>query len=161
MCLFCIKKKKKKSTTLSYISSTISVTTAARCRSSPNQPRCLHHLRESSSSSVRHHTRRRRQPPPITDRSSRPRLRSSTSSFGCPRLALTSSPPVINGLSQAVHQSVVGSLCLAFYLSSCIMDVHPDNMTFFQIESIVEQYGYSPSDLIYFRDPTKNLVDGI
>jgi len=112
-------RKTKKSTTVSYIASTRSVTTAARCRSSPNQPRCLHHLRASSSPSVRHHTRRSRQPPPITHRSCRPRLRSSTS-FGCPRLALTSSPPVINGLSQAVHQSVVGSLCLAFYLSSCI-----------------------------------------
>jgi hypothetical protein len=46
------------------------------------------------------------------------------------------------------------------------MDVHPDevdpdNMTFFQIESIVKQYGYSLGDLIYFRDPTKNLVDGL
>jgi hypothetical protein len=25
----------------------------------------------------------------------------------------------------------------------------------------VEQYGYGPSDLIYFRDPEKNLVDGL
>jgi hypothetical protein len=25
----------------------------------------------------------------------------------------------------------------------------------------VEQYGYSPGDLIYFRDPDKNLVEGL
>jgi hypothetical protein len=46
------------------------------------------------------------------------------------------------------------------------VDVHPehvdpDNMTFVLIEPILGQYGYSPSDLIYFRDPTKNLVDGL
>jgi len=46
------------------------------------------------------------------------------------------------------------------------MDVHPDNvdpnnMTFVLIESILGQYGYSPCDLIYVRDPTKNLVDGL
>jgi hypothetical protein len=46
------------------------------------------------------------------------------------------------------------------------MDVHLDevdldNMTFFQIESIVELYRYSPGDLIYSRNPTKNLVDGL
>jgi hypothetical protein len=46
------------------------------------------------------------------------------------------------------------------------MDVHPDNvdldnLTFFQLESIVEQYRYSPSDLIYFRDLEKNLVEGL
>jgi hypothetical protein len=46
------------------------------------------------------------------------------------------------------------------------VDVHPDNvdldnMSFVLIEFIVGQYGYSPGDLIYFRDPTKNLVDGL
>lgn len=46
------------------------------------------------------------------------------------------------------------------------MDVHPehvdpDNMTFVLIESILGQYGYNPGDLIYVRDPTKNLVDGL
>jgi len=46
------------------------------------------------------------------------------------------------------------------------VDVHPnnvdsDNMTFVLIESILGQYGYSPGDLIYVRDPTKNLVDGL
>jgi hypothetical protein len=44
------------------------------------------------------------------------------------------------------------------------MNVHPDNvdsnsLTFFLLESFVEQYGYSPSDLIYFRDLGKNLVE--
>jgi hypothetical protein len=32
---------------------------------------------------------------------------------------------------------------------------------FFLLESIVEQYGYSPSDLIYSRDLGKNLVEGL
>jgi hypothetical protein len=46
------------------------------------------------------------------------------------------------------------------------VDVHPehvdpDNMTFVLIESILGQYGYSLGDLIYVRDPTKNLVDGL
>lgn len=46
------------------------------------------------------------------------------------------------------------------------VDVHlehvdPDNMTFVLIESVLRQYRYSPSDLIYVRDPTKNLVDGL
>ncbi|XP_062164920.1 uncharacterized protein LOC133871496 [Alnus glutinosa] len=34
-------------------------------------------------------------------------------------------------------------------------------MTFVLIESILGQYGYNPSDLIYVRDVTKNLVDGL
>jgi hypothetical protein len=46
------------------------------------------------------------------------------------------------------------------------VDVHPDNvdsdnMTFVVIEFILGQYGYNPGDLIYVRDPTKNLVDGL
>jgi hypothetical protein len=40
-------------------------------------------------------------------------------------------------------------------------NVDPDNMTFVLIESILGQYGYNPGDLIYVRDPTKNLVDGL
>jgi hypothetical protein len=40
-------------------------------------------------------------------------------------------------------------------------NVDPDNMTFVLIESILEQYGYSSGNLIYVRDPTKNLMDGL
>jgi hypothetical protein len=40
-------------------------------------------------------------------------------------------------------------------------NVDPDNMPFVLIESIVRQYGYNPGDLIYFRNPTKDLVDGL
>jgi hypothetical protein len=40
-------------------------------------------------------------------------------------------------------------------------NVDPDNVSFVMIKSIVGQYGYSPGDLIYFRDPTKDLVDGL
>jgi hypothetical protein len=39
------------------------------------------------------------------------------------------------------------------------VDVHSDNMSFVMIESIMGQYGYSPGDLICFRDLTKDLVD--
>jgi hypothetical protein len=43
------------------------------------------------------------------------------------------------------------------------MVVHPqsvdlDSFTFSMLESIVEHYGYNPGDLIYFRDPNKDLV---
>jgi hypothetical protein len=76
--------------------------------------------RASSSPSVCRHTRPRHQPSPRTHRSNRPCLGSGAASFGCPRPAPGPFPPVINGLSQAVHQFVVGSLRLAFYLSSCI-----------------------------------------
>jgi hypothetical protein len=43
------------------------------------------------------------------------------------------------------------------------MVVHPgsidlDSLTFSMLESIVEQYGYSLGDLIYYRDPNKDLV---
>jgi hypothetical protein len=46
------------------------------------------------------------------------------------------------------------------------MVVHPesvdlDSFTFSMLESIVEQYGHNPSDLIYFRDPNKDLVVGL
>jgi hypothetical protein len=40
-------------------------------------------------------------------------------------------------------------------------NVDPDNVSFILKESIVGQYGYSPGDLIYFRDHTKDLVDGL
>jgi hypothetical protein len=54
--------------------------------------------------------------------------------------------------------------CGCIYVGDQV-DVHPehvdpDNMTFVLIESILRQYGYSPGDLIYVRDPTKNLMDG-
>jgi hypothetical protein len=39
--------------------------------------------------------------------------------------------------------------------------VNQDNMTFVLIESILGQYGYNLGDLIYVKDPTKNLVDGL
>jgi hypothetical protein len=39
--------------------------------------------------------------------------------------------------------------------------VDPDIFTFSMLESIVEQYGYNPGDLIYFRDPNKDLVVGL
>jgi hypothetical protein len=39
--------------------------------------------------------------------------------------------------------------------------VDPDSLTFSLFESIVKQYGYSPGDLIYFRDPNKGLVVGL
>jgi hypothetical protein len=53
--------------------------------------------------------------------------------------------------------------CRCIYVGGQV-DVHPehvdpDNMTFVLIESILGQYGYSPGDLFYVRDPTKNLVD--
>jgi hypothetical protein len=46
------------------------------------------------------------------------------------------------------------------------MVVHPesvdlDSFTFSMLESIVEQYRHNPSDLIYFRDPNKDLVVGL
>jgi hypothetical protein len=46
------------------------------------------------------------------------------------------------------------------------MVVHPDSVdrdsfTFSMLKSIVEQYGYNPGDLIYFRDPNKDLVVGL
>jgi hypothetical protein len=46
------------------------------------------------------------------------------------------------------------------------MVVHPqsvdlDSFTFSMLVSIVEQYGYNPGDLIYFRDPNKDLVMGL
>jgi hypothetical protein len=34
-------------------------------------------------------------------------------------------------------------------------NVDPNNMTLVLIKSILGQYGYSPGDLIYVRDPTK------
>jgi len=40
-------------------------------------------------------------------------------------------------------------------------NVDPDNVSFILIESIVGQHEYSPGDLIYFRDPIKDLVDGL
>jgi hypothetical protein len=40
-------------------------------------------------------------------------------------------------------------------------NVDPDNVSFVLIEFIVGQYGYSPGDLICFRDPTKDLMDGM
>jgi len=39
--------------------------------------------------------------------------------------------------------------------------VDPDSFTFSMLESIVEHYGYNPGDLIYFRDPNKDLVMGL
>lgn len=36
--------------------------------------------------------------------------------------------------------------------------VDPDSFTFSMLESIVEQYGYNPGGLVYFRDPNKDLV---
>jgi hypothetical protein len=39
--------------------------------------------------------------------------------------------------------------------------VDSDSLTFSVLEFIVEQYGYSPGDLIYFRDPNKDLVVGL
>jgi len=52
------------------------------------------------------------------------------------------------------------------YLCGGQVDVHPDNVdpdnvSFILIKSIVGQYGYNLGDLIYFRDPTKDLVDGL
>jgi hypothetical protein len=52
------------------------------------------------------------------------------------------------------------------YLCGGSSGVHPDNVdpnnvSFILIESIVGQYEYSPGDLIYFRDPAKDLVDGL
>jgi len=46
------------------------------------------------------------------------------------------------------------------------MVIHPesvdsDSFTFSMLESIVEQYGYNPGDLVYFRDPNKDLVVGL
>jgi hypothetical protein len=63
------------------------------------------------------------------------------------------------------HGGMFDRKCGCIYVGGQV-DVHPehvdlDNMTFVLIESILEQYGYSPSDLIYVRDPTKNLVDGL
>jgi len=40
-------------------------------------------------------------------------------------------------------------------------NVDPDNVSFVLIEFIVGQYGYSPGDLICFRDPTKDLMDSL
>jgi hypothetical protein len=40
-------------------------------------------------------------------------------------------------------------------------NVDPDSFTFSMLESIVEQYGYNPGDLVYFRDPNKDLVVGL
>jgi hypothetical protein len=83
-------------------------------------------------------------------------------------------------LSYALHISCMCRMKLVFEINyrgkfdrkyGCIyvggqVDVHldnvdPDNVSFIVIEYIVGQYGYSPSDLIYFRDPTKDLVDGL
>jgi hypothetical protein len=39
--------------------------------------------------------------------------------------------------------------------------IDPDSFTFSMLESIVEQYGYNPGDLVYFRDPNQDLVVGL
>jgi hypothetical protein len=46
------------------------------------------------------------------------------------------------------------------------MVIHPesvdlDTFIFFMFESIVEQYGYNSGDLVYFRDPNKDLIVGL
>lgn len=63
------------------------------------------------------------------------------------------------------HEGRFDRKCGCIYVGGQV-DVHPehvdpDNMTFVLIESILGQYGYSPGDLIYVRDHTKNLVDGL
>jgi hypothetical protein len=63
------------------------------------------------------------------------------------------------------HRGRFDRKCGCIYVGGQV-DVHlehvdPDNMTFVLIESILGQYGYSPGDLIYVRDHTKNLVDGL
>jgi hypothetical protein len=48
----------------------------------------------------------------------------------------------------------------------CQVAVHKDSvdlnkLSYFEIESICKEYGYRYGDLMYYKDPTKSLVDGL
>jgi hypothetical protein len=36
-----------------------------------------------------------------------------------------------------------------------------DCLSFFEIETVVRKFGYQPGDLIYYREPDRNLDDGL
>jgi hypothetical protein len=37
----------------------------------------------------------------------------------------------------------------------------PDELSYFELESIYKEYGYRSGDLMYFKDLVKSLVDGL